>query len=428
MIILKICIVSVQWIPIITGGGGVAVVNLAKELASRCEVHVYCFGIGSLPKEEIMRINNVHIRVRRFFTRDSDSISNPFEGTKREEISRLREFIDIVSTSIDCDYFDVIHLHGHFAVPSMARKLRERGCGSRIITTIHAFESIIELDKGEFSDRSVLNDIVSMERDALEYSDIVTVGSRSLLEKIGRIHGEKYLGKIRIVHMGIEEKFFEPPDQKEVARIRREYAGSGYLILNINRLDPSKCIEYIIESMRHVAERTKDKKIALVIAGKYEERNRRYLEMLMEKKEDIETKYRNIRIYIMRNISEELKICLYSAADLFVMSSPTEPFGITILESLASGTPVIVTDAVGPREIFEIKDMIIGAYMRIDGGLMVNFSDPNQRASNLGEAITYALREITGMKKQARELRKEIRKKYSWKAIAEKFLQIFKEQ
>ena len=287
---MRICIVSVQWIPVITGGGGVSVVNLVRELAKEHDVVVYCFGLGDLVEEETMILNGSHVRVKRFFTRDSKRISNPFEGTKREEIDRLREFADRVVETLDCSHFDVIHLHGHFVVPSLAKRLKEKRCESRIVTTIHAFESIIELEKGEYSSgRDVFNEIVSMERDALEYSDVITVGSRSLLEEIRKIHGEKYLGKIRIIPMGIEDKFFEALDEKKVLEIKRQYAGDGYLILNINRLDPSKCIEYIIESMKYVVRYLNNARITLVIAGKFEDRNRQYLDMLIEIKKRVES-------------------------------------------------------------------------------------------------------------------------------------------
>jgi glycosyltransferase involved in cell wall biosynthesis len=42
---------------------------------------------------------------------------------------------------------------------------------------------------------------------------------------------------------------------------------------------------------------------------------------------------------------------LYQAFDVFVSPSRTEPFGRVIVEALDAGTPVIATDAQGPRDI-----------------------------------------------------------------------------
>lgn len=43
----------------------------------------------------------------------------------------------------------------------------------------------------------------------------------------------------------------------------------------------------------------------------------------------------------------------YHAMDLFVMPSRFEPFGLTALEAMAAGVPIIASDADGPREILE---------------------------------------------------------------------------
>lgn len=424
---MKICIVSVQWEPIITGGGGVSVLNLVRELSKEHDVTVYAFGIGSLPEYEETSLRGKTIHVYRFFTSDSDKISSPFDGNKKEEIQRLKEFVAKVAKNIRCDKCGVIHLHGHFVVPSLAKILKNQGCRSKIVSTIHAFESIIELEKGSFSsEKEIFETIVSMERDALEYSDIVTVGSNVLLNKIREIHGEEYLKNVRIVHLGISDNLFEYENTKEeIENIRNKFAADSYLVFNLNRLDPSKGLEILIDSSKYLAEHLKDKKITLIIAGKYEERNREYLNMLLDRKKRIETKHKSIRIHILKNIEEKLKLLLFDASDVFVMPSPTEPFGLTILESLARGTPVIVPDVEGPREIFGIKEKIDREYLEIPGGLMVNYSEPSLRTKNLAFAIKEILMNLKKYKANAQNAKNNIKKRYSWNSVAQKFLDIY---
>ena len=422
---MRVCFVSIQWPPIITGGSGVAVVNLARELARNHKLTVYTFGLKDLAEEEIMDLDGAKIRVIRIFTSDSDRIATPFDGTKEDEIRRLLEFASKLLENIDCSWCDVIHLHGHFVVPGIARVLRELHCGRAIISTIHAFESLIELEKGRFSSPpSVFNTIVTMERDALEYSDFVTVASHSLLKRVTQIHGPQYLRRVRVIHMGIDDKLFEEPvDNDYVSRIRNTYLGSrGGLLFNLNRIDPHKGIEYIIGALSHIDTYS----LSLVIAGKYEERNQSYLEMLMERKRAIEETSSH-RITILRNIDERTKICLFDAADIFVMASPTEAFGLTILEALARKTPVIVTDAEGPREIFDVYDDIKEKFVEIDGGLMVNFSDPQKREKNLAAAIVYMLDNINHFKKKAEKTSKSIREKFSWRTISYEFESLYRE-
>ena len=53
---------------------------------------------------------------------------------------------------------------------------------------------------------------------------------------------------------------------------------------------------------------------------------------------------------------------VYNAADIFVAPSLLEPFGKTIIESMACGTPVVCFDATGPKDIVDHK---INGYMSI---------------------------------------------------------------
>jgi len=419
---MRICVVSPQWPPVITGGGGVAVYNLVRELSRGNEVTVYTFGVGTLPVEEFVRLGGV-VRVVRVFTRDSPRIRTPFDGSKIEEISRLMEFAERASHIISREGYDVVHLHGHFVVPSMARRLR--GFVSRIVVTFHALESVIEAEKGAFSSgKNVLRTIIRLEREALECSDIVTVGSRAMALKIAEIHGEEFIKKIHVVHNGVEDHFFSWARREGVIRkLRQMYASGGPMIYNLNRIDPSKGIEYAIRAMPIVSNAVG--RVSLVIAGKFEERNKKYLEFLMAEKASVEDRSM-ASISILRNIDEETKIGLFDAADIFVMTSPTEPFGITILESLARGTPVVVPDAEGPREIFGVEHVPSGGLRRIPAGIMVDFSKPQDRGRMLARGILEALRNIEDLRREARKMREVVKKKYSWREIAKKYLSIYR--
>lgn len=99
---------------------------------------------------------------------------------------------------------------------------------------------------------------------------------------------------------------------------------------------------------------------------------------------------------------------LYHAADVFVLTSRYEPFGIVILEAMASGVPVVATVHGGPAEIIEPA---------VDG-LLADPMDPGAFA----EAVCSLLSSESRRRDLAAHARKKVEEAYKWSAIAARFL------
>lgn len=101
---------------------------------------------------------------------------------------------------------------------------------------------------------------------------------------------------------------------------------------------------------------------------------------------------------------------LYRHADIFCLPSLAEPFGKAVIEAMACGKQVIVTDTKGPSEI--VSNMREGVIV------------PRANYKKLAEAITVLfdqdLRNFMG--KLARKRAEE----YSWRRIAEKLYRIYR--
>lgn len=145
--------------------------------------------------------------------------------------------------------------------------------------------------------------------------------------------------KISLVPPGIDAKRFTPRDERHPA-----VDSNKITLLSVSRLDPRKGINITI---RALAELDRED-VELVIAG--EGRIRSHLENLADEL-GVGT-----RVNFLGNVeytSEELPR-LYSSADLFVLPSRYEGFGVVYLEAMACGTPVIGTDVGGVPTV--IKD------------------------------------------------------------------------
>jgi glycosyltransferase involved in cell wall biosynthesis len=101
----------------------------------------------------------------------------------------------------------------------------------------------------------------------------------------------------------------------------------------------------------------------------------------------------------------------YSAADVFVVPSFRENFPLTVLESLACGTPVVAFDITGPREIIlHKKTGYLAKAYEID---------------DLSCGIEWVLENKSRRRQLAREAREHILKQYTLEQIAHRYLTLF---
>ena len=134
-----------------------------------------------------------------------------------------------------------------------------------------------------------------------------------------------------------------------------------------------------------------------------------------------------LTIRIIENISEKQKILYYDASDVFITASPIEPFGMTILESIVRGTPVVVVDAPGPREIFGIDYDINDPFIEIPAGVIARFGNEKEVVSNLAIAISHLLENLPRFRSNVKKYRRKVLSKYSWEAVVKLLSQIYRD-
>ena len=112
---------------------------------------------------------------------------------------------------------------------------------------------------------------------------------------------------------------------------------SGKNVLFIGRLSSQKGLGFLIDAAHHIREA--DNQVQFIIAG-----DGPLMPELMEK---VAKKKLEKKIIFAGFVNTQEKKLLYRSCDIFVMPSPTEPFGLTALESIASGVPVIASKQCG---------------------------------------------------------------------------------
>ncbi len=183
---------------------------------------------------------------------------------------------------------------------------------------------------------------VEMERYLINQSHRVIVATEQEKEDIIRYYGASP-ESIGVVPCGVNLELFRPVDKK-AAKWRLGFGNNGKIILYVGRVEPLKGIDRLLEAMSYLKSR---QGIKLVIVGGDDD-SRDEVEQLKEM---------SLRLGIQDSITflglveqEELPR-FYSAADVCVVPSYYESFGLVPLESLACGTPVVMTGVGSARTI-----------------------------------------------------------------------------
>ncbi len=141
--------------------------------------------------------------------------------------------------------------------------------------------------------------------------------------------------KIGVVPCGVNLELFQPVD-KEIARQQAGLADDK-IILFVGRIEPLKGINHLLKAMSCLQNGRRPR---LVIIGG-DEYSRHEIEQLKKLARDLHIQD---SVTFLGLIKHEQMPYFYSAANVCVVPSYYESFGLVALESLACGTPVVATD------------------------------------------------------------------------------------
>jgi glycogen(starch) synthase len=213
-----------------------------------------------------------------------------------------------------------------------------RRFGSPLVTTIHATEH--GRHQG-WVDKHPQSYIHGVERWITNRSDRVIACSYYMREQIADIFGVEE-ERVSVIPNGIDPEDLRAQDGDELQRLRREFAGPDEgLVLLIGRLVYEKGFQIALEAMPRLVERFPGTRFLVAGSGTHETELRRQASDLGLLDHGT----------FLGWIGDDVLHSLYRIADLCVVPSIYEPFGLVALEAMASGCPCIVADTGGLREV-----------------------------------------------------------------------------
>jgi glycosyltransferase involved in cell wall biosynthesis len=228
--------------------------------------------------------------------------------------------------------FDVIHAHnGRTAlIAALARTVSSRGV---VVATQHFLQPARLQRKG-------LSGLISrsLHRWMSARLDRSVAISQAVRETM-LTRGDGAAAKIRVVPNGICDP--APRVTATRASVREQWgvAPGAPLIVSVARLETEKNVQDLVQAMELVLREQPSARC--VIAG--EGSRRAFLE------QQIAQAGLGFSICLAGFLADPLP--LIRAADVFVLPSAAEPFGLVLVEAMALGVPVVATCAGGPREI-----------------------------------------------------------------------------
>lgn len=255
-------------------------------------------------------------------------------GWSHDLRARQREYTKYVERMVSREVPDVIHAHDWltFEAGMRAKELT----GQPLIAHVHA----TEFDRaGASSGNPIIHDI---EYNGLMMADraiAVSQATKRLIVDKYRIPADK----IEIVHNSIDLQDYpavEPQDSDYT--YLREMQRRGYtVVMTLGRLTIQKGLTYFLQAAKRVLD--KNEKVLFLIAGSGELRDE-----LLEQAADLGISH---NVLFSGFIRGKRWRDAYRVADIFVMSSISEPFGLTALEAAHYGTAISLSKQAGVGEI-----------------------------------------------------------------------------
>ncbi|MFH1106536.1 MAG: glycosyltransferase family 4 protein [Candidatus Micrarchaeota archaeon] len=358
--------------PAVSGGLGVHCYELTKALSMRgAEIDFYMPRTASAPTSPAANVRVLPVDFDSFKGLEKFLLPGPYPSSAYRITTKLgaqplgenygtnffqevAKYNVLAARLVEINHaergYDVIHFHDWLATKAGLEAAARTGRPG--VVTIHS----TEFDRT--ANLSPMDWIVQIEREAVQKSDaVITVSNMMRSQLLERFSADP--DRLSVVYNGVDPLQFKAPHRKPASFGRK-------VVLFHGRLSIQKGPDFFLKAARRVLEVEPD--VQFVVGGKGG-----MMQQLIDE---------TFALGIMGNVTftgfvpEDELASLYASADVYVLPSVSEPFGISVLEAMASGVPVIVSKSAGVGE-------------RLKHALKADFWDVDEMAQQIIAVLRY---------------------------------------
>jgi mannosylfructose-phosphate synthase len=394
-----------------TGGQVVYVLELSKKLAQLgYEVDIWTRRFEDQPEfepvDDQVRIIRVPCGGKQFIPKEylSEKLGQWSENALRliNKLGLKYEFIDShywdagVAAQDMSEALDVPHVHTPHSLGLWKKRQMENDYPG---------------DTAKFEKQYNFSERIRQERLLYAESDLVVATTPPQMDLLQHDY-EMPLSNCRMIPPGYDDNRFFPVGEGTRHGIRQRLGFKGKVVLALGRLARNKGYDLLLHGFSVLAARVPECSLYLAVGGN----SLTPLEktILFELHELVAELKLSDKVTFGNFIPDDQLADYYRAADLFVLSSRYEPFGMTAIEAMASGTPAVVT-------------VHGGLYRALTFGRHALFADPFDK-EDLGITMFKVFRHPRLSKRMSRMGAHKARSLFTWSGVAQQLIALVEQR
>ncbi len=368
----RVAMLSVHTSPLDAPGGGdagglnVYVVETAKRLAQQgVEVEIFTRATSSEQPPVVTLWPGVHVR---------HVTAGPFEGLAKGDLpAQLCAFTaGVMRAEVHHDpgWYDVIH--SHYWLSGQVGWLARERWGVPLVHSAHTLAKVKNALLAAGDDPEPMARVIGEEQVTAE-ADRLIASTADEADELIRLYGADP-AKVRTIAPGVDLDLFTPGPQA-TARRRLGLREDAFTLLFVGRIQPLKAPDILLRAAALLADDpTFSGRLQVVVLGAPSGSGLAHPHYLESLRDDLQL---HDLVQFRPPASRAGVADYYRAADLTVVPSYNESFGLVALESQACATPVVAA-AVGGLPTAVADDV---------SGVLVDGHDPQQWAKVIGDLL-----------------------------------------